>query len=91
MDWLLVATAVRLVTAVGSVDDEKSTHLCVYSILFVCNAKLTNCYRPACCHFTGSGHTTFDVECMYCHLVVSVRQSTWNYILLLTSIDHYWT
>ena len=29
MDWLLVATAVMLVTAVGSVDDEKNNTLCV--------------------------------------------------------------
>ena len=27
MDWLLVATAVRLVTAVGSVDDKKNNTL----------------------------------------------------------------
>ena len=45
MDWLLVATAVRLVTAVGSVHiQEKRTFMAMYTpLVFMCNVKLTNC------------------------------------------------
>ena len=32
MDWLLVATAIRLVTAVGSVDIQEKEHLYVFKI-----------------------------------------------------------
>ena len=37
MDWLLVATAIRLVTAVGSVDiqEKKNIYMCI-QLKFVC-------------------------------------------------------
>ena len=90
MDWLLVATAIKFVTAVGSVSIEKNNSkwwCAVRKLHSSHNVKLTNCYRPMCCHLAGSLNVTFYIECINCHQVVSIRKAILNHILLLTSVN----
>ena len=90
MDWLLVATAIKLVTAVGSVAIKKNNNKWWRAMCKLCSShdvKLTNCYGPVCCHLAGSLNVMLYIKCINCHQVVSIRKATLNYIFLLTSIN----